>query len=366
MRPPDRQVDVAIVGAGPAGATAAILLARAGRRVLLIEKQRFPREKVCGGCLSGPTVLALKALLGTGRAIPGVAGTSITVVFGRQRASCLSAGRTWMAPRPQLDTCLCEAAADAGAHVIQGEPAVFARGESGWDLQVGGRRVQARQVLIASGLGSLSRQIEIRGRTNARPMLAQQWIEPAKSPLPPTGAVELHWLRGGYVGLATPEPGTCVVAMAAHAAAISGTHPFEGLRRLNPRAPIWDMLQSDAPRRHGAKGTAGFPWMPERLGVDNVLLIGDAAGYPEPFSGAGIGQAIGSAKCAVRAILDEGHVQRDYAGLMRASARQFRRTRFVSSVLNRIVSLMPTLPPSSFVEWMLARCVERVHVRGRL
>jgi len=360
----DSNVDVVIVGAGPAGASAAITLARAGRRVVLIDKQQFPRDKVCGGCLSGPTLVALKALLGAGRSVPGVAGTRVTLVVGNQRATCESDGRTWLSPRAKLDACLNEAAADAGAQIAYGEPATFARGASGWDVLVRARRIHAPHVLIASGLGGLCRQVGIGGRDVSNPMLAQQWVQPAESPLPPLGAVELHWLRGGYLGLATPESGQCVVAMAVRAGAVAGGQAFAGLRGLNPRASIWDILPPDAPRRFGATGTAGFPWMPDRLGVDNVLLIGDAAGYPEPFTGAGIGQAISGAQCAASAVLDGGDVQTNYAVLMRSHRRQFRRTRLVSTVLNGVVRVLPPFGPTPLVERFLSRCVERMHIRG--
>lgn len=362
----DIQVDVAIVGAGPAGSTAGIALARAGRSVLMIEKQRFPRTKVCGGCLSGSTVLALKALLGPDRRPPGVDGSRITVILGNHRSTCYPVGQTWMSPRAQLDACLCDTASVAGAHVRYGEPASFARGNAGWDVLVGQDRIQAATILIASGLGGLSRQIGIRGRSISGPMLAQQWVQPAESPLPSMGGLELHWLRGGYVGLATPEAGCCVVALAAKAATVAGHSPFEVLRRLNPRASIWDMLPSDAPRRFGAKGTAGFPWIPERPGVANVLLIGDASGYPEPFSGAGIGQAIDSAQCAARAILDGGDLQKKYAALMRPHYRRFWRSRRISSVLNQVVKILPSLAAPQPVKWLLSRGMERIHVRGNL
>ncbi len=366
MGRPDVQVDVAIVGAGPAGSSAAIALARAGRCVLMVEKQRFPREKVCGGCLSGPTVVALGALLGTVRKLPGVAGNRITFVLGDLRSTCHPQGRTWMSPRAQLDAYLCETASAAGASVRFGEAATLVRGDAGWEVLLGQDRIQATTILIASGLGGLCRQVGIPGRSVLRPMLAQQWVQPAEPPLPPLGAVELHWLRGGYVGLATPETGRCVVALAANAAMVAGRSPYEGLRKLNPRASIWNMLPSDAPRQYGAKGTAGFPWIPERLGVANVLLIGDASGYPEPFSGAGIAQAIESARCAARAVLDGGDVQTQYAALMRPHFRRYRRTRMVSSVLNQVAKFLPSFEAPPMVDWLLSRCVERIHIRGNV
>src|ERR1700678_1426560 len=61
--PPAEEADVIIVGAGPAGSTTAFYLAQAGIDVLLLEKSRFPREKVCG---DGLTPRAVKALVGMG------------------------------------------------------------------------------------------------------------------------------------------------------------------------------------------------------------------------------------------------------------------------------------------------------------
>jgi choline dehydrogenase-like flavoprotein len=62
-RPPADEADVIVVGAGPAGATTAFYLAQSGLDVLLLEKSRFPREKVCG---DGLTPRAVKALVGMG------------------------------------------------------------------------------------------------------------------------------------------------------------------------------------------------------------------------------------------------------------------------------------------------------------
>src|SRR5512139_2655565 len=105
----DSSFDVAIIGAGPAGSAAAIELARAGRRTLLVEKKRFPREKVCGGCLSGPATARLRQLLDCDRPLPGVDVTQATFVIGSYRLTCRPNGLTRMVPRSVLDACLADA-----------------------------------------------------------------------------------------------------------------------------------------------------------------------------------------------------------------------------------------------------------------
>src|SRR5471032_1589115 len=71
--------DAIIVGAGPAGSTAAILLALAGWSVALVEKQRFPRRKVCGECIAASNLSLLDAL-GIGTAFDSVAGPELRQV----------------------------------------------------------------------------------------------------------------------------------------------------------------------------------------------------------------------------------------------------------------------------------------------
>src|SRR5262245_54566169 len=97
----DSEFDVAIIGAGPAGSAAAIALARANQRVLLIDKRAFPRQKVCGGCLSGHALRGLRELLGGAAALPGVATREIRFVVGSHRFTCQPEGEAWLAPRAE-------------------------------------------------------------------------------------------------------------------------------------------------------------------------------------------------------------------------------------------------------------------------
>ncbi len=359
--------DAIVVGAGPAGSAAAIELARSGRSVLVVEKRLFPRPKVCGGCLSAPAAQRARELLGSRGALPGTATMRITLALGRYRVACRPRGMAWMTARGAFDARLAEAARAAGAEMRFGEAARVEPGEIHCEICVGRERIRGRYILLASGLAAIPEDLAVRQCGPAPDMVAQQWVQPVTAGLPALGEVELHWLRGGYVGLATPEANQCVVALAVKTKDLAGRSPFDMLRRLNPRAPLWELIAPDAPRKFSAKGTAYFPWMPDRVGVKNVLLVGDAAGYAEPFSGTGIHQALASAQMAVRAIVEGGDdAPARYEVSMRRHRRALRRTRMVSTLLRSVAGCLPERVGLPFVETGLAWGLERVHVRGAL
>jgi flavin-dependent dehydrogenase len=360
----DNKLDAVIVGAGPAGSWAAIELARASRRVLLLDKAVFPRPKVCGGCLSGSASARLRKLAGESE-IPGENVARISFNVGGYRLEVAPGGATRMASRALLDQWLVEQAQKAGADVRFGEAATLMLGQRGWAVSVGDQRLEPAHVLIACGLGRVPRELGIVNRSRKSRMVAQQWIEPLRSGLPVCGEIELHWLRGGYVGLASPGE-ECVVALAAEREAVNGRGPLEGLRRLNTRHPLWERLPPGSARAHESKGAADFPWFPDRLGDRNALLIGDAAGYAEPFSGTGMAQAMFSAECAARAIIEGSAVLDKYTRSMRRHRWGMRQTLALSALLRTRLLRAVLAHRCSAVEPWLARWVERVHVRESL
>ncbi len=359
------RVDVAVVGAGPAGCAAAICLARAHRRVVVFEKQAAGSTKACGGCLSGRALQQLRDLLDADRALPGVDGTGILFAIGSYRIHYRPRGVTWLAPRAELDTALAEAASTAGADVRFGQAATIARVRHGWDVLAGGERFEAERVLLATGLTGLTRVLGVQARRCHLRMIAQQWVQPADPPLPALGAVEMHWLRGGYIGLATPKAKCCVVALAAETTGAANESVLEQLHRLNPSNRVWDGIPPDATRRYRAKGIGCFPWRPAVLGAGNVLLIGDAAGYEEPFTGEGIGKALCSGAWAAEATIGGDDVLRRYTlGMRRYHRVSHLRLRLVARLLRgravqHLASRRPVLPRAPFL-----RLIEHVHARG--
>ena len=91
--------DAVIIGAGPAGSSAAILLARAGWSVALVEKQRFPRRKVCGECIAASNLPLLDAL-GIGPEFARLAG------FELRRVALMRGSETIFAPLPAAEAAI--------------------------------------------------------------------------------------------------------------------------------------------------------------------------------------------------------------------------------------------------------------------
>src|SRR3954451_15109123 len=108
------EYDVAVVGAGPAGSSAARAAAAAGARVVLLDRAAFPRYKTCGGGLIGPSLAALPGAPPTRAEITRV---SLSLAGGRRRTRAAEEPCLRMVTRAELDSWLLDEAAAAGAEV---------------------------------------------------------------------------------------------------------------------------------------------------------------------------------------------------------------------------------------------------------
>ena len=152
---PDRLWDVVIVGAGPAGATAACHLAARHHRVLLLDRKRFPREKVCGDGMLPDALRSLDAI-GVGETVRAAGHpVSAGVIFSPSLHSVEIPGEYLTIKRRILDMIVASKAVDSGAFFAMGEVdslAVEADGLISYAIQGCRKPIQSRIGIVATGV----------------------------------------------------------------------------------------------------------------------------------------------------------------------------------------------------------------------
>jgi flavin-dependent dehydrogenase len=296
-----------VIGAGPAGSAAASVLGSSGYRVLLLEKDRLPRRKVCGEFLSG------RAREGLGR-LGVLAAVEAIAVPIRGGALHLASGRAIPFPLPApalgisrfaLDALLARRAAELGAEVRCGARVLgVARDGGGFRVRWAGAggaepgEVSAAVIIGAWGRwDALDRALERRfGRERARYL---GWSADYATDGTDAFAhdVRLYVFPGGYCGLSPVEGGRTHLA---------GVISERARRRLAPGWPAVvaharlanRTLDRDLSAVQGQEGDllgTGPVYFTRKPPVsDGVILTGDAAGVLDPFSGEGQASALAS------------------------------------------------------------------------
>lgn len=311
---PDRY-DVLVVGSGPAGSIAALVLARGGARVALVDKGAFPRDKACGD-LVGPRGVQLLDDLGV--VVPGAARVGDMLVVGPRHAVRLPCrpGRTYPGfalaiPRLRFDALLHDAAVEAGADAYRGR-AVGPVGDGPVDgcVLADGRELRADAVIGADG--AVSGVAEWAGLVDPTRVLWGFALrayadEPVAlpqiffwEPQPWRAFPGYGWAFPGPDGRANIGLGCGVRADRAAGARAARQLPAF-LADLVARGVL-----TRAPATDGAASLGGWlklGMVGTRPAAGRVLLVGDAAGLVNPLQGEGIGQAMGSAHAAADALL---------------------------------------------------------------
>jgi len=290
--------DVIVVGGGPAGATAAHGLAKAGARVLLLERRRLPRYKACGGCLSR----RVEKLLDFDRAHlieERITGLTFTYRGREPIEAAFAVPVAYMVWRDRFDQALCLSAAAAGAELRdEGTVRTVRQVGSQVEVDVNGEREAGDFLVGADGAcGVVARDLfPARRKARAVGLDADLPLTGAAAALKSRVVIELGRASGGYCW-AFPKRGVASVgAMVGRAAAKNVSHCLEaflGAGGFGHRSPA---------RTHGAliplyAGDSG------PLYQGRALLTGDAAALVDPFLGEGIYYAILSGQLAARAIL---------------------------------------------------------------
>lgn len=324
----DRPYDVAVVGAGPAGSATAAYLARAGVRVALLDRAVFPRDKPCAEYLS-PAVEPLLEELGVMEAIESsqparLRGFRVFTSDGRMfqgdfagASAAHSAARfeTGLAvTRRVLDAALAGASVSAGATLFEGRRLtsfVWDADESLWSIATGGghtgERLTARMLVGADGVHSLvARRLGLTESAHMRKVAIVAHLRGIEG-LSEYG--EMHIAHHRYVGLAPLElhgaNPLCNVAMVVderrEARALAG-RPQEYLLQALATFPCLRDRVSTLEVVRPALTTSRMRVRVRHRSRAGALLVGDAAGYYDPFTGEGIYRALRSAQLAADVI----------------------------------------------------------------
>ena len=286
-----RCYDVIVIGAGPAGSTTARELAEAGFDVLLLEGQRLPRNKPCGGGLTPRAwphlgVAVEDLVLNRATSVQVRVGTRVSARFRARSAA------VWMVRRRDLDLRLAEKAARRGVELHDGEMARRLEvGPTTWVSTEKGR-YQGRVVVGADGAESrVARWLGL-PRPNRWMVALAAEVEVAGDPLAGEAVVDLA-VPHGYAWV-FPK-GECYNVG-------TGTFQPEGARELRWRLHRFADevgLSLDRPLwMEGHRIPTGLA--PGDLHRENVLLVGDATGVADPFFGEGMSYALQSGRLAAR------------------------------------------------------------------
>ena len=290
--------DVLVVGAGPAGSATAIHLARSGATVLLVDKARFPRDKPCGGGLTGRALRHVPCDVEP--VVEHVVDRMVVrAAYGSKVSKASPRTLIRMTQRRRLDQHLVEQAVAAGVEFRDGAAVgdVGVR-EDAAEASVDGTRVVARFLVGADGAnGVVARAIGIDAGIVRGVALEGNvsWDELERDPYEETAWVELGVVPGGY-GWVFPKGDHANLGVGgwmsegpklrAHLDRLAREHRVDPARLESVRGHRLPMRRLGTPAARG-----------------HVLLVGDAAGLVDPLSGDGIYEAFVSAKLAAEAIL---------------------------------------------------------------
>lgn len=290
---------MAVVGAGPAGSATAIRLASAGAKVVLLDRARFPRDKPCGGGLTGRALRHAPCSLDP--VVEHVVDRfRIRLRYGRSFTRRHPQPLVLMTQRRRLDLHLAEQAAAAGAELRDGVRVADVQPESaGVTARMDGRVVRADVLVGADGANGIVARAAGLGDGVVHGVALEANVSYERLPrdrVESTAVIELGVVPGGY-GWVFPK----------------GDHANLGVGGWGSEGPrLRDHLARLA-RMHGVdtgelRDLRGHRLPMRRLGATpasgRVLLVGDAAGLVDPLSGDGMYEAFVSGKLAAEAILD--------------------------------------------------------------
>jgi menaquinone-9 beta-reductase len=360
--------DVVIVGAGPAGSIAGLVLARAGVRVRILDRAAFPRDKLCGDTINPGTLARLRALGVAGEIerrglrVDGMVVTGERGVAVEGRYPDGLHGRAML--RRDLDALLLRHAIDAGCTFDQGVTVTGAAVEIGRLVGVvaGAQTITAPVTIAADGrrstiafslglarhprtprrwaIGAYYSDVRLIGQTIS--LTTSQTTSQTGSQTGSQAVGEMHVRRNCYIGVAPVGQNVTNVCL------VKPSQPADAELR-EPAALLTRTLDADPALRDRFVG-ATMVTRPVILGplavdtaaasFDGLILAGDSAGFVDPMTGDGLRFAVRGAELAAAAAIDAlAHGWRGvHARLARARRREFRGKQRFNRALRSIVA----------------------------
>ena len=320
-------LDCLVIGGGLAGGAAALALAQAGRRVVLIERTSAPGHKVCGDFLSGEAIALLCRL---GLDPPACGANTVTrlrLVSGDRSADTSLPFIGQALSRRRLDQALLERAIGAGVEVIRGETASgLDWADGGVAVRTGHRQLNARTAVLATGKHALRAHPRPAGRSTA---FKQLFAASDRVGRHMQGTVQLVAYTGGYIGAVGIEDGLISMAWLLRNDLLRsiGTQWSKQAAFLGRQsAMLGDMLAGLTPIEAMPLAVSGLPYgfLRHQAIAANVYAVGDQLGVIPSLTGDGTAIALASGVKAAQAILEGTDAQAFQSALIRQLRWQFR------------------------------------------
>ena len=302
-----QSVENLVIGGGLAGSMAAIDLARAGRDVLLIERERRAHHKVCGEFLSAEAIEYLDRAGVSPVALGAAPIRSVRLCVGRRTVEAQLPFPALSLSRFALDEAMLAAAADGGCSVVRGESVVqLAREGKDWSGTLSdGRGIRSQTILLATGKHDLRGWARGAGRQSDLIGFKMHWrLAPAET-RELREWMELFLFRGGYGGLSLIEcevANLCFVVKRGILKQLGGYRSIlremlensqQLAHRLNGAEPLWERPLAISPIPYGHIAETN----------DGAWRVGDQFGVIPSFTGDGMAIALHSGALAAQTIL---------------------------------------------------------------
>ncbi len=306
--------DVTVIGAGPAGSIAAAAIAEAGFAVLLVDKNRFPREKTCGDGLNHDSVRFLDSIGYLDAVRKHAHEVDKAVVYSTSGIPVEVPGPYYTIRRKKFDTLLANRAVDAGA--------VFCHGKiSGFDLQERGAYlprvekadslIQTRYILFATGADiALCKPFEMHKSTTPDGVAIRGYVESKHKISTLTGSYHKSVLPG--YGWIFPMGGDLynvgIISFYKHGKRVGRSLP-ERLERFSEKFEPLNTLLANGEWVSEPKGAPVRCGMPDSIlpGISNIMVTGEVLGTTFNFTGEGIGKAMETGLLAAEVLIDVLH-----------------------------------------------------------